>query len=799
MKKLSWTNWVPVLFLALAFLFFWEVWFQGLSIQGIDDNYSMRLLLKRSMGAFSDSTWNPTYWLGFGGVRSVHTRMLFFSLFPEQWNLAVCLTFSMFSAMTGMYCFLRRYELGALPAVFGAAAYGFAPHFITLVYPCHIDTICQMAFTPWLFYFLSHTFGRQASGWKTILAALTAGAFWGMVQNDDVQRGLYFSVFAAGYSLFLIVEQLKADEARMKSARGIAVRVVLVAVMFLSIFANNLVKQLGGARVKGKQAGVSESGAKVESEKWAFATGWSLNPKELADSLAPGYHGMTTGDPERPYWGERPIAHSNDSLGFFVVIFGLAGLAASFRTSGAVRFFALSALLATLLAFGGYMPGKPLFWLWYHLPMMDKMRAPVKFMSVTVFALSVLSAFGFRSLYLAVTEQNRKVLLAWLYGFGGLLAVGVFWLIGVSAGGNTIVEAAAPRVGAQAAEAAQAGAVKAVTAMVCFALAGSGLSAAAVWGPKKQAVLRWLPVGFILLLLLDLVSIDRFYFKRSLFDPDAFYRGDDIISFLEQDTEPHRVCTTLKIMHQGRMAPLSLMANGGMYITHLFPYFGIESMDSIPRSRVPRDYSSFFEQHLSGFPQERAPLQIVEKLVDQQLDLWRLGNVKYVLTDGFLYGISQQPLQVFETLKAHPALELCHVGNDLSGRQTAVFRVKQFLPRAAVYSDADVLNSAYTAAEIVEQRPGYVRLKTSPAEASVLVWSSRFHKGWQAEAGGKDLEPFAVEGALTGLHIPAGPQEIELTFAPKSAARKLSSFAVVSGLVLLCAWAAVSLRKAKER
>jgi len=65
MKKLNRNAWVFPLFLTLAFLFFFEVWFQGMAIQGIDDNYSMRFLLKRGMSSLPEANWNPFNWHSF--------------------------------------------------------------------------------------------------------------------------------------------------------------------------------------------------------------------------------------------------------------------------------------------------------------------------------------------------------------------------------------------------------------------------------------------------------------------------------------------------------------------------------------------------------------------------------------------------------------------------------------------------------------------------------------------------------------------------------------------------------------
>ena len=193
------------------------------------------------------------------------------------------------------------------------------------------------------------------------------------------------------------------------------------------VFANTLNSQFSGSRVKGKAVGVSEKPETAEAQKWAFSTSYSFPPKELINSFAYGYRGMLTGDPEHPYWGAKAFTQSSDSVGYFVLLFGIAGLFSQFKRSRFVRFFAVCAVLALLLAFGSYMPGKPLFWLWYHLPMMDKMRVPAKFMSVVTFSVSILAAFGLENLLTVIKEQNKKAIIRWFSFCGLILAISLIF------------------------------------------------------------------------------------------------------------------------------------------------------------------------------------------------------------------------------------------------------------------------------------------------------------------------------------------------------------------------------------
>lgn len=770
---------ICILFFALLAVFLYrEALFGGMAVQGIDGNYTTRLMLKRSLAMGTDANWNPYYWLGTGGVLPMNTKLLFLRLFPEQINLTLCFVTMVFSGLTGMFCFLRRLELPAIPAVFGAVVYGLAPHFITLTYPAHIDSLCLVGYIPWLFLLLSTATAQEVSRSRSLAAAIAAGLVWGMILNEDVQRGIYISVAAAAFVLFSLCSGGLTKE-RLKTAAPALLRVGLAGVIVLLVFANNFKRQMGGARVQGKQAGISENPETRAEEQWAFATGWSLHPAELLDTLAPGYHGMVSGDPEKPYWGDRPVAHSNDSIGWFALVFAIGGLAAGFRKRY-ILFFGAVAMVALLLAFGKYYPGKPLFWLWYQLPMMDKMRAPVKFMSVVAFAVPVLSAFGLHSLIDAAKAQNKKQLNIWMIGFGVLFALGALGWLSMLVSSDSVQEAAQSRIGhpGLAGKAASA-AVRSLGLMSLFAGLGLAAVSSARFLKQPRNAVRVVGVGFMLLALVDLAMLNRFYVKRSLFSPSEFYAGTELTDFLRQNTAGYRVSMSLKVRHNEQMIPLSLTALRGMYVTHLFPYFGIEMMESTPRARMPRDYDLFFAGQLKPLPQVKSPEALVSELLKNQLEFWKNSNVKYIVTDGYLHGLSQQPIPVFEAMKKHPDLNLVFTGKGLGGRPHGVFELAKTQPRFRLVPAEEATGAPVPAT--ISPDGGEILLEPDAAEAAALIWASRFSSGWTVFVDGVPVETKAADGISTAFEVPAGKHRVEMVYRPRTAVRKLSVYALALG------------------
>ena len=810
-----------LLFGMLSLFLFREGWFGGMALQGIDGNYSYMSLFRNNLTDGRSGWWDPSHWLGIGQPFGINSVYFFLRLFPIRLSLIAGYSFMIFISLVFMWLLLRRLRLGSAASVFGAIAFGFTPHFITLVYPGHVDAIHVPALATMLFYFLTVSLDGQTSGRRLWLCAPAAGFAWGLLMNADVQRGLYFSVAAAAYALFLIFRDVKIKEFSLSQLvapqrlAGVG-KLTIVGLVALLIFAHNAQIQFGGELVSGKVTGVDTGSSQAEAEQWAFATSWSLHPKELLDSLAPGYHGMLSSDPDRPYWGERPVAHSNDGLGYFVVFFGVAGVLTAFRRSGKARFFTVVALLATLLAFGQYWPGRPLFTLWYHLPMMAKMRAPVKFMAVAAFALSILSAYGFQNLLNAVREDRRKELKRWLIAFGVLLGLGGAGLAFISAGPELF-----------ATEKAFSGALHAMLWMNLFSLLALGILIVALL--KKQLRFRnqIVSLGFLVLLVSNLILIDRFYIKRSWFHPEEFFRPDDMIKFLQQHQSDHgRVTVSFKTLYQGRMIPLPLAAASDMYITHIFQYFDIEAMDQTPASRIANDYDGFFKALLPQVPPAGSPEQFAMKLLEGQFRFWQLSSVKYVVTDGYLYGISQQPIPVFEMMKKNPGLQLRFTGTGLGGRRLAVFEVKDTLPQFALFSavermadsnatlqrlrgnefspqsavvltsidapDIQTAGGGSNSVRVMNYRPGEIRLVCEATETSVLLWNSRFDKGWKATIDGTPAELFPANFMMAGLQVKSGSHEVILRYDPCSLLQRISFWSAVIGLLAVPAgiWAA---------
>ena len=141
---------------------------------------------------------------------------------------------------------------------------------------------------------------------------------------------------------------------------------------------------------------------RAQSEaKWRFITGWSLPPEDLLEWLWPGIHGRTSypfdpkpytgrlGDPER---GVRLRQHSV-FVGWVLLVLALAAwtMRAEEPARQARRFWSALAAVTLLLALGRYtLLYRAVFW----VPGLNQIRAPIKWLHLTGFALAMVAGVG---------------------------------------------------------------------------------------------------------------------------------------------------------------------------------------------------------------------------------------------------------------------------------------------------------------------------------------------------------------------------------------------------------------------
>jgi hypothetical protein len=339
------------------------------------------------------------------------------------------------------------------------------------------------------------------------------------------------------------------------------VSVLVLALAGYSGLRSAVTTQIAGrdAQIAGVSAQEFEANKKPakpsEAEKknrWLFATNWSLPPEDVLEFVAPGVFGDESMQGAYPYWGRlgRPSDEVFQKgrmmpnyrghtvyLGVVSVLFALFGVFAwvsnrrkkdvsslqPIADCSDVPFWCGVWVVCLILAMGRYTPFYRLF---YSIPYMDYIRAPVKFHHLTEVATAFLAGFGVDAFLRGAPSLRRR-----LVGLAGGLAIALVLGAGLMLANKAD---AARHIGSlglgQVAEALSGYAVQNLMRSACLAALVAGLAYAAYKG-SERALVR---MGCVLLALLALEQawVARRYVK--VIHVEAHYRENAVVRAIKK-------------------------------------------------------------------------------------------------------------------------------------------------------------------------------------------------------------------------------------------------------------------------
>jgi hypothetical protein len=390
---------------------------------------------------------------------------------------------SVVATALGGYWLMRERNAPKSASAFAGGALAFAGYSFTLISAGHRAYFTMTPYVMATFAFLVHAVRRED---LLAYALAAATAAWTFRFGPDV--GPQFLVVAALYSIWLFAKNAAMKPIRERTRRFL-IGVVCALFSFALIASPSIVHTLtetlawrqkqiaessgtaltsSGSEAEAKKAEVEaaqkDDEAAKKQEQWIFATNWSLPPEETIEFVAPGIFGTWTGDRNHPYWGRLGRSAGWDEAhpdrgGFFnfrqhLVYLGSIPLAlalfavAVYFTSRRQRamnggeeepayladapFWLAVGIVALLLAFGRYAPFYRLF---YSIPYMSYLRAPVKFMRLVEFAVAILAGSGLA----ALMADNCKRSLRRGLGFAavGAAALCAIYAMHINASANT--------------------------------------------------------------------------------------------------------------------------------------------------------------------------------------------------------------------------------------------------------------------------------------------------------------------------------------------------------------------------
>lgn len=287
-----------------------------------------------------------------------------------------------------------------------------------------------------------------------------------------------------------------------------------------------------------------------------------------------------------------------------------------------------------------------------------------------------------------------------------------------------------------------------------------------------------LGVALAVVVTADAANLSRHYVKAM---SATVLDDNDVIKMVKTTMPDHRAV---------------LLAQDGFYnawLTYLFPYHNILSMNIPQMPRMPADYKNFLG--MGG----RNPLR-----------LWQMSAVELLLG----------PVQAWSQIQSMPdlkeAVELAYAYTMMPGEtmgmkvipgtqqqpgNQVVLRLKNSVPRFTLVAGWEVADDEVALAKLVSEdfplfsrvlvapefagelpgisatgrvgsvqrlqsRSGYVKLKVSTEGAAILRFAERYDPDWKATVDGKPAKVLRVDYICQGVVVQSGLHEIVLRYAP---------------------------------
>ncbi|MEA2474729.1 MAG: hypothetical protein QOE06_2644, partial [Thermoleophilaceae bacterium] len=640
----------------------------------------------------------------------------------------------MIMAAVFMYAFLRVIGLVRPGAVVGALAFAMGGYMVHRL-PSQANIFAAATWVPLVFCLVHVALTRAA--W----VALPAGGALGMsVLAGHIQPAGFAILALVAYAAWFAAFTPPRGAAALRAAGVVAVTVAvggsLAAVQLIPSveYQDHAVRFLG------------DTAPAVGNQKLPYdVIGHHnlLDPDQLDGFLSPAFA------PE--------VSDGFPYIGILTLLLAIVGLARAPRRWAV--FWAGLALLSLLYAMG-YQAGvhRAAYDL---IPLIDKLREPVRALMLTHFALAVLAGYGASAL-----SERRP---AWPARPAAPLALrGALAAVGLAAVAIVLAKAVDGKPLGGHDEGVQIAAALAVAGLAIVAGRALGWLTPAAAGALCVAVL-----------VLDLVPFGQAtvgeaaaYDGRGNFEPHRYYAENDVIRFLRTRPGVFRVSSPDAVIpiESGDVHHLEMLQGKGASMTQdLFDLFG-----------------------LGGAPPSR---------------VHDMMNVRYAVTknpvEGWKLVFGLGAAQVYENPSALPRAWLAGRAEVVPDRRRAIelatspqFPLRESVVLGSAPRTPPSPAAAAGAVRVVRRDPTHIEFESRAPAAGVLVASEFFYPGWTARVDGSRRPIVRADGVLRAVEVPPGVHRVAMSYRPTHwTLALLLSLGAAAAIAGACAAAAVRRRR----
>lgn len=399
--------------------------------------FGIRILIGRMLAHGELPLWNPYIFAGMPLLASIQPGALYpptwlFAVLSPQTAMNVLVLTTYHLALIGTYLFARRIGINRIGAILAGTTFAFGGYMIAHL--GHTNRITAAAWLPWILLavekcwsycqpapFVASDFAeapahknnlrnRQLWRWMTLGAVFIALQFYA----GEPQMTLYSLMIVAAYGLFTLLFRVGHGNRLRFLGAGAAMAVcgaLLLAIQLLP--ERELLKQ-------GDRAGID----------YYYFSQFSFPPKQIFELFFPYYFGGAALEPYRvPYWGSWNITETCGYVGMAVWLLAFAAIFAIRRgrkdnANSQIKFWALCAVVALLLAFGSHLPFN-IHRLLYRVPVYNLFRASGRHLMEFTFAMGLLAGWGVTALAQLDRVAAKRALLKSIVLLTGIIGAAV--------------------------------------------------------------------------------------------------------------------------------------------------------------------------------------------------------------------------------------------------------------------------------------------------------------------------------------------------------------------------------------
>ncbi|SDS32242.1 YfhO family protein [Christiangramia echinicola] len=456
------------------------------------------------------------------------------------------------------------------------------------------------------------------------------------------------------------------------------------------------------------------------------------------------------------YWGDQPFVGAPAYIGATVIFLFIFAL---FLIRGRLKWWIVGgSLLALFLSWGKNFEFLTRFFIDF-IPLYDKFRAVSSIQVILELCLPLLAIIGLYKLFLAEVKKEEKLYaLKWSSIItGGLLLILLLFksVLFDFAGANDA--AYSQQFGMDFMNALEEDRKSIFTSDVIRSLIFILLSAGLIWGYLQKKINRNLVIGgFVVLMLVDLIGVDRRYVNeddfvkaREMEQPFQKLEADQAIL---EDKEHYRVFDVSGSPFNTGRTSYYHNALGGYHaakpgrIQELYDFYisknnmKILSMLNVKYFIVPIEEGTQAQQNPNAFG-----------------NVWLVNDIRWVENQ------NEEMLALEDT--------------DLRSTAVVNSEFKQIL-------NEDFNFDPEASIELVSYQPNELKYNFSANSAQFAVFSENYYQpGWQAYLDGKPVSHAQVNYVLRGMNIPAGDHEIVFKFEPE-VVKTGSTIALISSILI---------------